>query len=330
MWATNTTSDVLVDTASKDYFLLLSGRWFRSSAFNGQWTFVASNALPPDFAKIPPTSLAGAVLQTVAGTPQAKQALNENSIAQTASVPLKNGPKFTPKFDGAPQFAPIRGTPMSYVTNSPRYPWFAWRPMRSTRCAAGVWFTASQANGPWTIATSVPDAIYTIPPSSPLYYITYVRIYDITPNVVHDGYTPGYLGTAVSPSGTVVYGTGYSYTSWIGNAWYPAPATYGVAASPIYNKDTGFTYAFAIGLGTPSWTGAVSCRPSTTTPATGAAIRAARRRRRTSIAATTRPPIMNSANIGAGGVSGGKWTGSNPDQGGGNNYNAQRYSAAPT
>ena len=187
---------LLVDTASKDYFPLLSGRWFRAAALDGQWTFVASNALPPDFARIPPTSLAGAVLQAVAGTPQAQQALNENSIAQTASVPLRNGPKFTPKFDGAPQYASIPGTTVSYVTNASapviRISSDAFYAVR-----AGVWFTAAQATGPWTIATKIPDAIYTIPPSSPIYYITYVRIYEVTADVVREGYTPGYLGTAV-------------------------------------------------------------------------------------------------------------------------------------
>ena len=108
--------------------------------------------------------------------------------------------------------------------------------------------------GPWTVATSVPEAIYAIPPSSPLYYVTFVRIYDVTPDAVHEGYTPGYLGTAVSDAGTVVYGTGYAYPSWIGDTWYPAPVTYGVAAMPIYNRNAGFTFAFAVGLATPAWT----------------------------------------------------------------------------
>jgi hypothetical protein len=343
LWATNTTSDVLVDTVSKDYFLLLAGRWFRASSLDGQWSFVASNALPPDFARIPPSSLAGVVLQTVAGTPQAQQALNETSIAQTASVPLKNGPKFAPKFDGAPQFAPIPGTSMSYVTNSPA-PVVRVAPDAFYAVRAGVWFTASQVTGPWAIATSVPDAIYGIPPSSPIYYITYVRIYDVTANVVHTGYTPGYLGTAVSPSGTVVYGTGYSYASWIGNAWYPAPTTYGSAASPIYNKDTGFTYAFAIGLGTPSWTApylkTVYYHPGYWGSYPCCATASANVYRRYNAGAN-----LNSADIGAGGVAAGRWTGNGPGTGSGagqtggsynpqgsnpQGYNAQRYSAAPT
>ena len=58
------------------------------------------------------------MLPTVAGTPQAQEAVIENSIPQTATVPLKNGPKFTPNFDGPPQYAPIAGTPLSYVVNS--------------------------------------------------------------------------------------------------------------------------------------------------------------------------------------------------------------------
>ena len=46
--------------------------------------------------------------------------------------------------------------------------------------------------------------IYTIPPSSPVYYVTYVRIYGSTPDVVYIGYTPGYLGSYYSADGVVV------------------------------------------------------------------------------------------------------------------------------
>ena len=74
-WAANTTSDVVRDTTGNLYYVLLAGRWFRSTALSGPWTFVASDALPADFARIPPTSLAGAVLPAVAGTPQARAAL---------------------------------------------------------------------------------------------------------------------------------------------------------------------------------------------------------------------------------------------------------------
>ena len=59
LWASNTTNDVLIDTATSNYYVLLAGRWFRSAQLTGPWTFVASNALPAGFAQIPTTSLAG-------------------------------------------------------------------------------------------------------------------------------------------------------------------------------------------------------------------------------------------------------------------------------
>ena len=252
LWASNTTSDVLIDTTNNAYYVLLAGRWFRSSAITGPWTFVASDALPPGFARIPPSSLAGAVLPTVAGTPEAQVAVIENSIPQTATVPLKNGPQFTPNLDGPPQYSPVQGTALSYISNS-SVPIIQVAPNALYAVTAGVWFTASQLTGPWRVATSVPTVIYTIPPSSPIYYVTYVRIYEATPEVVYVGYTPGYLGTVVAPYGTVVYGTGYVYSPWVGSVWYATPYTYGVAAAPIYNPYVGFTYGFALGLATAAW-----------------------------------------------------------------------------
>ena len=252
LWASNTTSDVLIDTTDNRYYVLLAGRWFNSSAMTGPWTFIASDALPPGFAKIPPSSLAGAVLPTVAGTPEAQVAVIENSIPQTATVPLKNGPKFTPNLDGPPQYSPVLGTALSYINNS-SVPIIQVAPNALYAVTAGVWFTAAQLTGPWSVATSVPTVIYTIPPSSPIYYVTYVRIYEATPTVVYVGYTPGYLGTVVAPYGTVVYGTGYVYSPWVGSVWYAPPYTYGVAAAPIYNPYVGFTYGFALGLATAAW-----------------------------------------------------------------------------
>ncbi len=86
--------------------------------FKGNPAFVPSNALPADFARIPLNSPAAVVLASVAGTPQAQEAVIANAIPQTATVPLTNGPSFVPVFDGAPQFQPIAGTPLSNTTNA--------------------------------------------------------------------------------------------------------------------------------------------------------------------------------------------------------------------
>ena len=249
LWAANTTSDVLFDTSDNNFYVLIAGRWYRSTTDQGPWSFISSKDLPASFKQIPSSSPSGVVLATVAGTPQAKEAVIEASIPRTATVPLKNGPKFAPVFDGAPQLRPIEGTSLSYVVNSPD-PIIEVAPGEYYGLRAGIWFAAPSAEGPWTIATVVPAAIYTIPPTSPLHYVTYVEVYGATPEVVYEGYTPGYLGSVVAPDGVVVYGTGYDYHPWVGSEWYPPPETYGVAAEPVYNPAVGWAYGTALGLTT--------------------------------------------------------------------------------
>ena len=93
----------------------------------------------------------------------------------------------------------------------------------------------------------MPAVIYTIPPSSPVHYVTYVRIYGSTTDVVYAGYTPGYMGTVVAPGGVVVYGTGYVYPAWVGSVWYPVPITYGIGATVAYSTWGGWNVGFGIG-----------------------------------------------------------------------------------
>lgn len=260
LWASNTAADVFVETTSNDYYILIAGRWYKGRGIDGPWTFVAANALPADFARIPKKGPASVVLASVAGTPEAKEALIANTIPQDATVSRINGPKFTPSFDGAPKYKPVVGTSLQYVVNS-RTPLIVVNPTSYFAVAGGVWFHSTALTGPWDVATFVPSVVYTIPTTSPLHYVTYVRIYGYTPQVVYMGYTPGYLGTVVSPDGVVVYGTGYVYSPWIGSVWYPPPVTWGVAAYPVYNPAVGFAFGFGVGLwtaaiATPYWGGA--------------------------------------------------------------------------
>jgi len=109
----------------------------------------------------------------------------------------------------------------------------------------GVWFVATASTGPWSVATSVPAVLYTIPPSSSLYYVTYVRVYGSTPEVVYVGYTPGYYGTYATPDGIVVYGTGWEYPPYIGSVWIGPPVTYGFGAGFEWGVASGFMLGFA-------------------------------------------------------------------------------------
>ena len=72
--------------ATNDYYVLVSGRWFKASNMNGPWTYVPGNALPPDFARISVHDPKANVLVSVPGTPQAKEAAIAATVPQTATV----------------------------------------------------------------------------------------------------------------------------------------------------------------------------------------------------------------------------------------------------
>jgi hypothetical protein len=150
--------------------------------------------------------------------------------------------------NGAPELKPVADTPLMYVFNSPdpiimvtATQWYALQ--------SGVWFSAASLQGPWVVATAIPAVIYSIPASSPLHYVTYVKIYYTAPQYVVVGYTPGYMGTVVTADGVVVYGTGYYYMPYIGaTVWYPAPVTYGYSAAWAWTPWTGWAMGFGFGM----------------------------------------------------------------------------------
>jgi hypothetical protein len=74
VYAKNSDSPVFVHTPTNELYYLAAGRWFRSRDFQGPWSF-ASLDLPADFARIPLSSPASAVLSSVPGTEQAKDAI---------------------------------------------------------------------------------------------------------------------------------------------------------------------------------------------------------------------------------------------------------------
>jgi hypothetical protein len=244
---TNTDANLIVDPVNSLTYVLISGRWFRTASLQtGPWTYVANDKLPGDFAKIPVTHPRGVVLASVTGTPTAQEAVIDNNIPETAVV-TRATTTLTVKYGGSPKLEDIAGTPLQYVVNSP-YPvirvdsasWYALKD--------GVWFVGTSVTGPWAVAASVPAVIYTIPPSSPLHYVTYAYVFGSTPQTVTVGYTPGYYGTVLAPTGTIVYGTGYVYPPvYVGPLWYPPPVTYGFGTGFFWGSVTGFAFGAAAG-----------------------------------------------------------------------------------
>jgi hypothetical protein len=114
-------------------------------------------------------------------------------------------------------------------------------------CFQAVWFMSTTPSGPWKVADAVPQVIYTIPASSPVYNVTYVTQTNATATTVESSSTGGYLGMFVlgmTVGACIAYGTGYYHPPYIYfgpgipyPVYRPWPCTYGVGA--VWNPVTG-------------------------------------------------------------------------------------------
>lgn len=244
LYVSNSPNDIFMDIASQQYYVLLSGRWYRSPSLKSEWSFINADQLPKDFSRIPAGTEKDNVLASVAGTPAAKNALLDAQLPLTARVD-RNKATASVSYDGDPEFERISGTKMSYAINSSatvikyRNDYYL--------VENGVWFRSNYPSGPWAVSNTRPDEVDLIPPSYPVYNVKYVYIYETTPDYVYMGYTPGYLNNYVYGP-TVVYGTGYYYRPWHRRRYFARPYTWGF--NMHYTPWMGWT----IGLGYhPGW-----------------------------------------------------------------------------
>jgi hypothetical protein len=240
----NSQSDIFMHVSAQHYYVVLSGRWYRAGSLSGPWTFTSSDDLPAAFGDIPEDSNQADTRVFVAGTDEAREAVMDAQIPQTAAV-KKGTVELEVTYDGNPQFDSIDGTSLSYAVNT-----------GSTVLKSGanyylvedaVWYISSAATGPWRVAESRPEDVGAIPPESPVYNVKYVYVYDSTPEVVYVGYTPGYTGSYVYHT-TIVYGTGWYYRPWISPYYYwPRYGTWGFHIH--YNPWTGWGFGLSWGWG---------------------------------------------------------------------------------
>ena len=244
LYVGNSSNEIFKDINSQKTYVLLAGRWYNAPSINGPWTYVAADKLPADFAKIPEGSEKDGVLANVAGTDAAEEAKIDAEIPQTAKVDRKSA-SIKVEFDGAPKFKNIEGTSLKVAENS-NVTVMQDQSGKYFALDNGIWFTASNANGPWQVANERPKDLENIPASSSAYNTKYVYVYDSTPDVVYVGYTAGYMGGYVYGP-TIVYGTGFYYTPWYGSVYYPRPVTWGFGFG--YNPWTGWSMGVGFNVG---------------------------------------------------------------------------------
>lgn len=244
LFLTNSENDIILDIQTQQYYILISGRWYRTKDMTvGNWEYILPADLPEDFREIPAKADIAGVRYSVPGTQEAKDALLENSIPQTAEVDRKKA-NVNVKYDGTPKFSKIENTSVSYAENADKTVLLIGSKYYCVDDA--IWFVSSKVAGPWEVCVEVPAEVQDIPPSSPVYNVKYVYVYDYTPNVVYVGYTPGYYGS-YAYYGTVIYGTGYWYQPWYGAYYYPRPVTWGFGVH--YNPWTGWGFSYGVSYG---------------------------------------------------------------------------------
>jgi len=278
VYANNTDADLFVYKPTQQYFYLAAGRWFSSSSLQGPWTY-ATPTLPADFAQIPLGSRAGRVLASVPGTDEAKDAVLLAQVPTVVEVnPATAAAQVNVVYNGAPEFRPIEGTSLTYATNTTD------KVIKVGDvyylCLQGIWFMSTTPQGPWKTAPSVPQQIYTIPASSPVYNVTYVTQTTTPSGSVQSSYTAGYMGTFIvglTVGAIIANGSGYYYPPYIYRPVYgypiyhPYPVTYGYGA--YYNHYSG-AYGVAHGVYGP-YGGATAYRsynPYTGTYARGGSV----------------------------------------------------------
>ncbi len=275
LWVNNTESDLFRMGRSGDYYFLVAGRWFKAASLEGPWTF-ATPTLPEDFKKIPVEHPRSRVLASVPGTPQATEAVLLATIPRTARVNKKElkAPEVV-YAGGKPELKPIEGsTGVQQVVNTDKD--IVKHGDLYYMCFQGVWFMSRAAEGPWEVASSIPQEIYTIPASSPVNHVTYVTVEDDDDNDewVTFAYVAAYTGLMIG-WGCAVWGSGWYYPPYgfYGGyypIYHPYPHTYGMGA--WYNPYTG---GYGRGAGVYGPYGGVgmgaSYNPRTGTYARGAA-----------------------------------------------------------
>ncbi|MBW1854684.1 MAG: hypothetical protein JRJ00_08410 [Deltaproteobacteria bacterium] len=248
LYVKNSDSDILMDINTQDHYVLLAGRWYHSRSLkDGDWKFAEPDDLPEDFAKIPEKSDMASVRTSVPGTLEAQDALLEQSIPQTAAIDRKTA-TVEVTYDGNPEFQKTENTEVSHAVNTDMTVLLIKN--RYYCVDDGIWFESSNTYGPWEVSVKRPEEVDDIPPSSVVYNVKYVYIYDSTPEVVYVGYLPGYTYSYVY-GGTVVYGTGYYYSPWYRTYYYPRPVTWGYGVH--YSPWIGWGFYSGIGYGWIGW-----------------------------------------------------------------------------
>jgi hypothetical protein len=139
----NANWDLFFDSAASKYYLLVDKLWLSANSLEGPWSGVSK--LPVDFSNFPDTE----------GWDHVKKAIPAAS-ATSAKIPkvfFAKEPAELIAFAGKPIYKKIKGTQLSYATNTDDWVFTDSADGQIYYLVTGRWFRAPKLEGPWTYAS---------------------------------------------------------------------------------------------------------------------------------------------------------------------------------
>jgi hypothetical protein len=155
----NSPAVIVLETETGSYFLQGDTYWMTASSLDGPWQKAVN----------PPKALA-AILQQEEPVPAPPPAAPPATAgAAPPEVIVSTEPAELIQLTGEPQFSPIDGTKLLYVTNTDGDLFMSVPEQRFYLLLSGRWFAATKLDGPWASlsGTKLPADFARIPPEDP-------------------------------------------------------------------------------------------------------------------------------------------------------------------
>ena len=150
----NASWDLFFDRAKETYYLLVGKSWLQSKSLKeGPWETVET--LPEGFSALPDDDRFSAAREAIPATPFADGEIPEIIVTSETSELIVTDGTYLPE--------PIEGTSLAYIYNTSSDILYDLTEKEFYLLTSGRWFQASDLNGPWATAETLPADFQNIP-----------------------------------------------------------------------------------------------------------------------------------------------------------------------